>query len=173
EATAVVLVSKVQVADVIRLRDRAAAFAAAAQSRGRRGFGVGVVVVAEHKKFRAALGEVQHVLGQANAQATVLGGIAHDTKGADLLSGEWGGSLDRTMLIKTAREVAAQLVHSLPPIGDQADAVPGYPAAAHAGPPPPGTHAAQPTPGTRAAQLAPGAHAAPHAPGTHAAPHAP
>ncbi|MGD0245421.1 MAG: hypothetical protein ABSB59_34575 [Streptosporangiaceae bacterium] len=137
EATAVVLVSKVQVADVIRLRDRASAFAAAAQSRGRRGFGVGVVVVAEHKKFRAALGEVQHVLGQAHAPATVLGGIAHDTKGADLLGGEWGGSLDRTMLIKTAREVAQQLVQGLPPIGDPDAAPPGYPAAPG---PPGGSH---------------------------------
>ena len=117
EATTVVLVTKVHVADVIRLRDRAAAFAAAAQSRGRRGFGVGVVVVADHKRFRASLGEVQHVLGQANAPATVLGGIAHDTKGADLLSGEWGGNLDRTMLIKTAREVVQHLVQGLPPIG--------------------------------------------------------
>jgi len=142
EATTVVLVSKVQVADVIRLRDRASAFAAAAQTRGRRGFGVGVVVVAEHKKFRAALGEVQHVLGQANAPATVLGGIAHDTKGADLLGGEWGGSLDRTMLIKTAREVAAQLVQSLPPIGDPAEAPPGYPAGAYAGPQAPAAPAA-------------------------------
>src|SRR5580658_5981212 len=62
EATTVLLVTKVHVADVIRLRDRAAAFAAAAASRGRRGFGVGVVVVADHKKFRAALGEVQQVL---------------------------------------------------------------------------------------------------------------
>ena len=134
EATTVVLVSKVHVADVIRLRDRAAAFAAAAQSRGRRGFGVGVVVVAEHKKFRAALGEVQHVLGQANAPATVLGGIAHDTKGADLLSGEWGGNLDRTMLIKTAREVAQQLVQGLPPIGDPA-ARPRLPPAPSPAPP--------------------------------------
>jgi hypothetical protein len=160
EATAVVLVSKVQVADVIRLRDRASAFAAAAQSRGRRGFGVGVVVVAEHKKFRAALGEVQHVLGQANTPATVLGGIAHDTKGADLLSGEWGGSLDRTMLIRTAREVAAQLVQSLPPIGDPAEAPPGYPAGAYAGPPAP---AAPQAPGSHAAQSAPGAQQAPAA----------
>ena len=119
EATTVVLVTKVHVADVIRLRDRASAFAAAAQSRGRRNFGVGVVVVADHKKFRASLGEVQHVLGQANAPATVLGGIAHDTRGADLLSGEWGGNLDRTMLIKTAREVARQLAQGLPPIGPQ------------------------------------------------------
>jgi MinD-like ATPase involved in chromosome partitioning or flagellar assembly len=141
EATTVVLVTKVHVADVIRLRDRATAFAAAAQSRGRRNFGVGVVVVADHKKFRASLGEVQHVLGQANAPATMLGGIAHDTKGADLLSGEWGGNLDRTMLIKTAREVARQLVQGLPPIGNPAE--PG-PAAMPAHPQPPPAHA-QPT----------------------------
>ncbi|HEX5289837.1 MAG TPA: hypothetical protein VFX25_13280 [Streptosporangiaceae bacterium] len=134
EATTVVLVSKVHVADVIRLRDRATAFAAAAQSRGRRNFGVGVVVVADHKKFRASLGEVQHVLGQANAPATVLGGIAHDTKGADLLNGEWGGNLDRTMLIKTAREVARQLVEGLPPIGNPAEPGPAMPA--HAQPQP-------------------------------------
>jgi len=120
EATTVVLVTKVHVADVIRLRDRAAAFAAAAASRGRRGFGVGVVVVADHKKFRAALGEVQQVLGQANARATVLGGIAHDVKGADLLGGEWGGNLDRTLLIKTAREVAQHLLVGLPPIASPA-----------------------------------------------------
>jgi len=122
-----VLVSKVHVADVIRLRDRATAFAAAAQSGGRRNFGVGVVVVADHKKFRASLGEVQHVLGQANAPATVLGGIAHDTKGADLLNGEWGGNLDRTMLIKTAREVARQLVQGLPSIGNPAEPGPAMP----------------------------------------------
>jgi len=117
EATTVVLVTRVHVADVIRLRDRAIAFAAAAQSRGRRGFGVGVVAVADHKKFQASLGEVQHVLSQASAPATVLGGIAHDTKGADLLSGEWGGNLDRTALIKTARSVARQLTEGLPPVG--------------------------------------------------------
>jgi len=120
EATTVVLVTKVHVADVIRLRDRAAAFAAAAASRGRRGFGVGVVVVANHKKLRAALGEVQQVLSQVNAPATVLGGIAHDVKGADLLAGEWGGNLDRTLLIKTAREVAQHLLVGLPPIASPA-----------------------------------------------------
>jgi MinD-like ATPase involved in chromosome partitioning or flagellar assembly len=160
EATTVVLVTKVHVADVIRLRDRATAFAAAAQSRGRRNFGVGVVVVADHKKFRASLGEVQHVLGQANAPAAVIGGIAHDTKGADLLSGEWGGNLDRTMLIKTAREVARQLVQGLPPIGNPAE--PGPVAT-----PPQPVHA-QSTPGHAQPQPA---HAQPtHAQPTHAQP---
>jgi hypothetical protein len=57
----------------------------------------------------------------------VLGGIAHDTKGADLLNGEWGGDLDRTMLIKTAREVARQLVQGLPPIGNPAEPGPAMP----------------------------------------------
>jgi hypothetical protein len=147
EATTVVLVSKVHVADVIRLRDRATAFAAAAQSRGRRNFGVGVVVVADHKKFRASLGEVQHVLGQANAPATVLGGIAHDTKGADLLNGEWGGNLDRTMLIRTAREVARQLAQGLPPIGNPAEPGPAMPP--HAQPPPVPPQPAHPQPAPR------------------------
>ena len=154
EATTVVLVSKVHVADVIRLRDRATAFAAAAQSRGRRNFGVGVVVVADHKKFRASLGEVQHVLGQANAPATVLGGIAHDTKGADLLNGEWGGNLDRTMLIKTAREVARQLVQGLPPIGNPAEPGPAMPS--HAQPQPAHSQPVHPQPAPRGARPATG-----------------
>jgi hypothetical protein len=127
EATTVVLVTRVHVADVIRLRDRSIAFAAAAHNRGRRGFGVGVVVVADHKKLRSSLGEVQHVLTQASAPAAVLGGIAHDTKGADLLSGEWGGNLHRTALIKTAREVATQLAGGLPPVGAADPAAPHNP----------------------------------------------
>jgi hypothetical protein len=122
EATTVLLVTRAEVGDVVRLRDRAAAFAAAAERRGRRGFGAEVVVVAEPRKSRAALGEVQHVLGQASVPATVLGGLAHDSKGADLLRGEWGGSLDRTLLIKSARELAGRLAHALPPADPPASA---------------------------------------------------
>jgi hypothetical protein len=156
EATTVALVTKARVGDVIRLRDRAAAFAAAAQSRGRRGFGVGVVVVADHKKFRSALGEVQHVLGQAGVPATVLGGLAQDGKGADLLSGEWGGSLDRTLLIRTAREVAQHLAYGLPPIAGPA--APGSPPPGtppRPGTPPPPVARPQPAGPQLAADLAP------------------
>jgi hypothetical protein len=165
EATTVALVTKARVGDVIRLRDRAAAFAAAVQSRGRRGFGVGVVVVADHKKFRSALGEVQHVLGQAGVPATVLGGLAHDGKGADLLSGQWGGSLDRTLLIRTAREVAQRLVYSLPPIAGPAAPGPPPPQAPPppTGPPPPPAARPQPAGPQPPAGLAP-AGAGPAAP---------
>lgn len=115
EATTVVLVTRAGIADVIRLRDRATVFAAAAESRGRRGFAAGVLVVAEPKSFGTALGEVQHVLRQSSARATVIGGLAHDPKGAALFTGETAGRLEKTQLIKTARGIAQQLVHGLPP----------------------------------------------------------
>jgi MinD-like ATPase involved in chromosome partitioning or flagellar assembly len=118
EASVVLLVTKAGVGDVIRLRDRAAAVAAGAESRGRRGFGAAVLVVADTRKFAAALGEVQHVLRQAGVPATVIGGLAHDAKGAAMLGGGLVGKLDRTMLIRTTRDIAQQLVRGLPSAPD-------------------------------------------------------
>jgi MinD-like ATPase involved in chromosome partitioning or flagellar assembly len=117
EATTVVLVTRPKVGDVIRTRDRAAAFAAAAESRGRRGFAASVLVVAAARDVSAAAAEVQHVLGQAKVPATVIGGLADDAKGAALLGGDHSGRLSRTMLIRTAREVAQRLALALPPLG--------------------------------------------------------
>src|SRR5690606_39436394 len=77
--------------------------------------------------------------GPPPPDVTVLGGLALDPKGAELLSGRWGGRLDRSLLIRSAREVAAELVARI------ATTRPG-PAA---GPPPP----VPPPPG---AQTAPG-----------------
>jgi len=48
----------------------------------------------------------------------VVGGLANDPKGAELLRGEWGGRLDKTLLIRTAREAAQQLAASLPAARD-------------------------------------------------------
>ncbi len=131
EATTVVLVSRPGVSDVIRLRDRAAAFAAAAESRGRRGFGASVLIVARQRNLGPALGEVQHVLTQAKVPATMIGGLAHDPKGATLFAGGMGGKLERTALIKSARAVAQHLVGGLPPAPAQAH---GAPAQAHGAP---------------------------------------
>jgi MinD-like ATPase involved in chromosome partitioning or flagellar assembly len=117
EATTVVLVTRPKVGDVIRTRDRAAAFAAAAESRGRRGFAASVLVVAAARDVSAAAAEVHHVLGQAKVPATVIGGLADDARGAELLGGDHSGRLGRTMLIRTAREVAQRLALALPPLG--------------------------------------------------------
>lgn len=112
-ASAVLLVTRPNPGDVIRLRDRAAAVAAAASARGRRGLTPAVVVIAEQRTLRATADDVGRALAQGNVPATVVGGIAADDKGAELMLGQWAGKLDKTMLIRTARETAQQLAASL------------------------------------------------------------
>lgn len=114
EASNVVLVTRPYLGDVIRLRDRAAALAAAVDKRGRRGFAVDVLVIADQRKLKTVLGEIGHVLTQGNVPARLAGGIADDPKGAELLRGTWGGRLDKTMLIRSVKEVAQQLTAALP-----------------------------------------------------------
>ena len=118
QAAVVLLVTRPNPGDVIRLRDRAAAVAAAANARGRRGFTSAVVVIADQRTLRATAAEVGQTLAQGNVPAGVVGGLADDPKGAELLRGEWGGRLDKTLLIRTARETAQQLAASLPAARD-------------------------------------------------------
>jgi hypothetical protein len=120
QAAVVLLVTRPTPGDVIRLRDRAAAVAAAANARGRRGFTSAVVVIADQRTLKATAAEVSQTLAQGNVPAGVVGGLADDPKGAELLRGEWGGRLDKTLLIRTARETAQQLAASLPAAGDDA-----------------------------------------------------
>jgi hypothetical protein len=120
QAAVVLLVTRPTPGDVIRLRDRAAAVAAAANARGRRGFTSAVVVIADQRTLKATAAEVGQTLTQGNVPAGVVGGLANDPKGAELLRGEWGGRLDKTLLIRTARETAQQLAASLPAAGDDA-----------------------------------------------------
>jgi hypothetical protein len=113
-ADAVLLVTRANLGDLVRLRDRAAAIDAAIRGHGGLSGRLGALVIADYKHFGAALDEVRQVLGSAGSPVSVVGGLAHEPKSAEMLSGEWGGRLDRSMLIRTAREVAAELVAGLP-----------------------------------------------------------
>ena len=162
EASVVLLVSRTELGDVIRLRDRATAFAVAANSRGRRGFGAAVLFVADRRKFALVHADVDHVLKQTNVPVGIVGAIAHDPKGAALFGGGVGGKLGNTPLIKSAREVAQQLVAGLPaPVvapGQPATAqAAGQPATSQAVPnySPPQVQAPAPPPGRHQAQAAP------------------
>ena len=145
QAAVALLVTRPSPGDVIRLRDRATAVASAASARGRRGFTSAVVVIADQRTLRATAAEVGQALTQGNVPAGVVGGLADDPKGAELLRGEWGGRLDKTLLIRTARETAQQLAASLPaarddgppPSAPSAPPQPGYPQPAHPQPAPP------------------------------------
>jgi hypothetical protein len=143
QAAVVLLVTRPNAGDVIRLRDRAAAVTAAASARGRRGFTSAVAVIADQRTLRATAAEVSQALAQGEIPAGLVGGIADDPKGAELLRGAWGGRLDKTLLIRTARETAQQLAASLPAARDDAGPQPAPP---HAAPPQPPPHAAPPQP---------------------------
>jgi hypothetical protein len=114
QAAVVVLITRPDLGEVVRLRDRATAVAAALQRRGRHGVQVAVVVIAEHKVFGSAVAEIGRALADDRRPAAVLGGIALEPKSADQLRGAWGGRLDRSLLIRTARQIAAQLSAGLP-----------------------------------------------------------
>jgi hypothetical protein len=118
QAAVVLLVTRPDAGDVIRLRDRTAAVAAAAGARGRRGFTSAVAVIADQRTLRATAAEVGQALSQRDVPAGVAGGIADDPKGAELLRGAWGGRLDKTLLIRSVREIAQQLAASLPATRD-------------------------------------------------------
>jgi hypothetical protein len=114
QAAVVLLVTRPHPGDVIRLRDRTAAVAAGVNARGRRGFTPAVLVIADQRSLRGTVTEVGQALAQGNVPASVLGGLASDPKGAELLRGEWGGRLDKTLLMRSARETAQQLAAGLP-----------------------------------------------------------
>ena len=53
------------------------------------------------------------MLRQAGLPVPVLGRVALDPKAAGLLSGEWIGRLDRSLLVRSVREIAGQLASRL------------------------------------------------------------
>ncbi|MFA1539627.1 hypothetical protein [Actinomadura monticuli] len=123
EADMVVLLTRATLEQVAHLRERVGALTE--ELRG--GPPIGVLVLADPRDFRGSVAEVDRIIAGARGRGqvpdpaqgppppgvTVLGGLALDPKGADLLSGQWGGRLDRSLLIRSAREVAADLAGRL------------------------------------------------------------
>jgi hypothetical protein len=69
---------------------------------------VSVVVVADHRRFHAALTETGQALGPGGG-ARVIGGLAYEPKSAEALGGEQSGRLGRSLLLRTARDLAGRL----------------------------------------------------------------
>jgi hypothetical protein len=87
---------------------------AALALRHRPGIPVGVMVVADHRRFHAALTETGQALGPAGG-ARILGGLAYEPRAAEALGGGQSGRLGRSLLLRTARDLAGRLARSLAP----------------------------------------------------------
>ncbi|MEU5883143.1 hypothetical protein [Spirillospora sp. NPDC047279] len=120
EADMVLLFTRATLEQVAHLRERVAALSE--DLRG--GPPIGVIVLADPRDFRGQVAEVDRIISSAQGRqaadavpaagppppnVSVLGGLALDPKGAELLAGSWGGRLDRSLLIRSAREVAGEL----------------------------------------------------------------
>ncbi|NUR86683.1 MAG: hypothetical protein HOY71_21575, partial [Nonomuraea sp.] len=95
EADQVVLLTRPSLDHVAHLRERLSITKAH-----------GVAVIADPRNYRASIDDVRRIVGQSVEHVY---GLAHDPKGAELLRGRWGGRLDRSLLIRTARDLARRL----------------------------------------------------------------
>ncbi|MFF3440404.1 hypothetical protein [Streptosporangium sp. NPDC002721] len=101
EAALVVLFTRASLDHVAHLRERLQIMPREPQ--------VGVVVIADPRQYRTTIEEVRRIVAGTGRNVAFVSGLAHDPKGAELLRGQWGGRLDRSLLIRTARELGGRL----------------------------------------------------------------
>jgi hypothetical protein len=133
-ADIVVIFTRPTFEQVAHLRERVSALAA--EVGGGSKPALRIAVIADPREFRRSIDEVSRIVANAELPASVLGGFALDPKGAEMLRGQWGGRLDRSLLIRSARKTAADLVSHLATLAPAVDlgaegqlhtAPPGYP----------------------------------------------
>ncbi|GAA2012850.1 hypothetical protein GCM10009839_04240 [Catenulispora yoronensis] len=128
-AALVVLVARTSAEQMAHVRDRALSLVqrvggGTATAGGGLGVPIGVVLIVDPKQRTRATAQVDELLRNSGLPVKVIGTIADDPDGADLINGRGRGRLDRTLLIRSTREVALELFrnHSR---GSQGPAAPG------------------------------------------------
>jgi hypothetical protein len=106
------------------VRDRAASLAVrigGAASHSAPGVPIGIVLIVEPKQRGHIQAQVNDLLRNSGLPVQVIGAVADDPDGAAWICGRGRGRLDRSLLIRSAREVAANLEQRLgasgPPAG--------------------------------------------------------
>ena len=115
-AGAIVLVTRTSVESVAHVRSRAGALLADLGRRGVRPPPIFALVVTSPRDDRSAP-EIERVMRQARLPVPVLGRLAYDPKGAGMLAGEWAGRLDKSLLVRSARDVAGRLAAATSGVG--------------------------------------------------------
>ncbi|WP_245790642.1 hypothetical protein [Streptomyces monashensis] len=113
-AALVLLLSRTEPEALARVRDRAAHLSARLHggSRGAAALAtplVGVVLIADPAGSGKLVNQVNDMLVHAQTGARVVGTLADDPAGADMLAGRKRGRLDKSLLVRSARKIAADL----------------------------------------------------------------
>ncbi|MFF4231616.1 hypothetical protein [Streptomyces sp. NPDC001820] len=113
-ASLLLLIARTEPESIARVRDRAIALSARlhGQNRGAAQLAtplIGVLMVAEPGDSAKVANQVNSMLIGAQAGARVLGTLAHDPAGAEQLAGRRRGRLDKSLLIRSARKISADL----------------------------------------------------------------
>lgn len=114
QAALVLLVSRTEPESIARVRDRAAALSAKLHGgpRGVASLGtplIGVVLIADTGDAPKLVHQVNDMLVAGQTGARVVGTLAEDPAGAEQLAGRRRGRLDKSLLIRSARKVTADL----------------------------------------------------------------
>ncbi|MDT0342897.1 hypothetical protein [Streptomyces litchfieldiae] len=113
-AALLLLVSRAQPENIAHVRDRAQALHAKlhGQQRGAAQLAqpqIGVLLIADASAGGRTAGQVNEMLIASGSGASVVGLIAEDELGAGQLAGRRRGRLDRSLLVRSARKVVADL----------------------------------------------------------------
>ncbi|WP_128375970.1 hypothetical protein [Streptomyces cavernae] len=114
QAALVLLVSRTEPESIARVRDRAAALSAKLHG-GPRGAAslatplIGVILIADPGDAPKLVHQVGDMLVAGQTGARVVGTLAEDPIGAEQLAGRRRGRLDKSLLIRSARKVTADL----------------------------------------------------------------
>ena len=113
-AALVLLVARTEPEQLARVRDRAGALSAKlhGSQRGAATLGhppIGVLLITDPSHSGRLTSQVNDMLVASQISARVVGTLAHDTAGAEMLSGRRRGRLDKSLLIRSARQIAADV----------------------------------------------------------------
>ncbi|WP_328913987.1 MULTISPECIES: hypothetical protein [unclassified Streptomyces] len=113
-AALVLLVSRTEPEHLARVRDRAGALSAKlhGSQRGAAALGhppIGILLIADPGHSARITSQVNEMLVASQISARVVGTLAHDPAGAEMLSGRRRGRLDKSLLIRSARQITADV----------------------------------------------------------------
>jgi hypothetical protein len=115
-ASLVLLVARTEAEHLARVRDRAGALSAKlhGSQRGAAALGyppIGIVLIADPGQSARQAAQANEMLVASQIAARVVGTLAHDPAGAEMLAGRRRGRLDKSLLIRSARQIAADVPH--------------------------------------------------------------